>query len=160
LSRGTCCYIRLYTNAVSDSVMLYFQHDFYNLIFITKHKLYIASGSPHPPPPEEKFCVRTCSLVYSHWSFWIAEQEAGKFFGSSFVAHPGRQHYSDESYTVQRILKSSLHRLSNQTSRHVAQKVVSLRKSSAWKYLAWHIRMSSLMPQATELFKALWMTFL
>jgi hypothetical protein len=37
----------MYVNAVADSVMLqlYLRHDFYNVIFKIKHKLYIASGS-------------------------------------------------------------------------------------------------------------------
>jgi hypothetical protein len=34
----------MYINAVADSVMLYLQHDFYNIIFKMKHKLHIASG--------------------------------------------------------------------------------------------------------------------
>jgi hypothetical protein len=38
----------MYINAVANSVTLYLQHDFYNIIFKIKHKLYIASGSaPH-----------------------------------------------------------------------------------------------------------------
>jgi hypothetical protein len=46
----------MYTNAVAESGMLYLQHDFYNITFKVKHKLYIASGSA--PPPSEKFWVR------------------------------------------------------------------------------------------------------
>jgi hypothetical protein len=44
----------MYVNAVSDSVMLYLQHNFCNIIFKIKHKLYRASGTatyPPPPPP-------------------------------------------------------------------------------------------------------------
>jgi hypothetical protein len=59
LSHGTCSYIRMYINAVAGSVKLCLQHDFYNIIFKIKHKLYIASGSAPPPPPEEKFSMRT-----------------------------------------------------------------------------------------------------
>jgi hypothetical protein len=50
LSHGTCTYILMYVNAVADSVMLYLQHVFYNRIYKTKYKLYIASGSSTPPP--------------------------------------------------------------------------------------------------------------
>jgi hypothetical protein len=35
----------MYINAVAGSVILYLEHDFYNIIFKIKHKLYIASGS-------------------------------------------------------------------------------------------------------------------
>jgi hypothetical protein len=49
-SHGICSCIRMYINAVADSVMLYLQHDFYNIIFKIKHKLCVVSGSaPHPP---------------------------------------------------------------------------------------------------------------
>jgi hypothetical protein len=34
----------MYINAVADSVMLYLQQDFYNILFKIKCKLYIASG--------------------------------------------------------------------------------------------------------------------
>jgi hypothetical protein len=34
-----------------QAVMLYLQHDFYNIIFKMQHKLYIASGLVPPPPP-------------------------------------------------------------------------------------------------------------
>jgi hypothetical protein len=54
VSHGTFSYIRVYINAVADSVMLCLQHDFYNLIFKIEHKLYIASGSAN-----EKLWVRT-----------------------------------------------------------------------------------------------------
>jgi hypothetical protein len=53
LSHGTCSYVCMYINEVADSVMLYLRHDFYNIIFTIKHKLYIASGSD-PPPPQRK----------------------------------------------------------------------------------------------------------
>jgi hypothetical protein len=54
LSHGTCSYIRMYVNAVAGSVMLYLQHDFYNMIFSMEHKLYIVCGSNPPPPPHEE----------------------------------------------------------------------------------------------------------
>jgi hypothetical protein len=39
-------------------------HDFHNIAFKTKHKLYIASGStPTPPPPQKKIWVRLCSVL-------------------------------------------------------------------------------------------------
>jgi hypothetical protein len=55
LGHGTCSYICLYISAVADSVMLYLRHDFYNVIFNIKHKLYTASGSAYssPPPPQK-----------------------------------------------------------------------------------------------------------
>jgi hypothetical protein len=45
--------------------MLCLRHDFYNIIFKIKNKLYIASGTAPPPPPgpNEKFLVLTCSTV-------------------------------------------------------------------------------------------------
>jgi hypothetical protein len=45
LSHGTCSHICMYISAVAHSVMLYLRHDFYNIIFKLKHKLYIVSGS-------------------------------------------------------------------------------------------------------------------
>jgi hypothetical protein len=36
LSHRTCSCIRMYINAVADSVILYLQHDFYNIIFKIK----------------------------------------------------------------------------------------------------------------------------
>jgi hypothetical protein len=47
----------MYINAVAKSVMLYLQHDFYNIIFKVTHKLHTALGSV---PPKEKFWVRAC----------------------------------------------------------------------------------------------------
>jgi hypothetical protein len=47
----------MYKNVVANSVMLYLKHDFYNIIFKIKYKLYIASVSD--TPPKEKFWVRT-----------------------------------------------------------------------------------------------------
>jgi hypothetical protein len=41
----------MYIPAVAGNVMLCLQHDFYNIIFKIKHKLYIDSGSASPPPP-------------------------------------------------------------------------------------------------------------
>jgi hypothetical protein len=63
MSQGTCCYIRVHTNAAADCDMLCLQRDFYNTIFKIKHKLYTASGSA---PPKEKFWVRTCSAEIGH----------------------------------------------------------------------------------------------
>jgi hypothetical protein len=40
--------------AVANTVMLYLQHDFCNIIFKIKHKLYIPSGLGSPPPPQTK----------------------------------------------------------------------------------------------------------
>jgi hypothetical protein len=42
----------MYINAVADSVILYLLHDFHNIMFTIKHKLYTASGSA--PPPQRK----------------------------------------------------------------------------------------------------------
>ena len=58
-SHGTCNYICMYINAVAGRVMLqlYLWHDFYNIIFNTKHKSYKTSEST--TPPEENFWVRT-----------------------------------------------------------------------------------------------------
>jgi hypothetical protein len=51
----------MYINAVAGSVILYSQHDFYNIIFKIKHKLYIASGSD--PPPQEKILGAQLALI-------------------------------------------------------------------------------------------------
>jgi hypothetical protein len=48
-----CIYIRMYTNAVAESLMLCLQNDSYNIIFKINHKLHAASGSAHPPPPRK-----------------------------------------------------------------------------------------------------------
>jgi hypothetical protein len=53
LSDGTCSYIRMYINAVADSVMLYSKHNFYNITFKIVHNLYVAWGSTPPPPPRK-----------------------------------------------------------------------------------------------------------
>jgi hypothetical protein len=42
----------VYINAAAKSAMLYIRHDFYNIIFKIKHKLYIASRSA--PSPKKK----------------------------------------------------------------------------------------------------------
>jgi hypothetical protein len=57
LSHGTCSFSCLCINAVAVSVMLYLQHDFYNIVFKIKHKLYIASGLPPPPPAKHSGCA-------------------------------------------------------------------------------------------------------
>jgi hypothetical protein len=54
MSHGTCSYICMCINAVANSVMLYLQHDFHNIIFKIKHELCIISGSATPPPPQGK----------------------------------------------------------------------------------------------------------
>jgi hypothetical protein len=46
----------MYINAVANSVMLYIELDFYNIIFKIKHNLYVGSLSPttttpHPTAP-------------------------------------------------------------------------------------------------------------
>jgi hypothetical protein len=59
----------MYTHAVADSVVLYLQRDFYNIIFKMKHKLFIASGQQSPckgkivgaPGMTDSICF---SLVY------------------------------------------------------------------------------------------------
>jgi hypothetical protein len=66
LHQGTYSYIRMYINTVSDSVMLYLQHDFCNIIFKIQHKLYIASGSASPPPPPERKILG--ALLLSLWT--------------------------------------------------------------------------------------------
>jgi hypothetical protein len=43
----------MYINAVADSVVLYLRHDFYNILFKMKHKLYLASGSGGGGPAAE-----------------------------------------------------------------------------------------------------------
>jgi hypothetical protein len=45
----------MYINAVANIVMLCLQHDFYNIIFKMKRKLYIASGSA--PPTRNPGCA-------------------------------------------------------------------------------------------------------
>jgi hypothetical protein len=59
LSHGTCSYIGMYINAVAGSVMLCLQHDFYNITFKIKHKLYMPQGQPPPPHRIKKFWMRT-----------------------------------------------------------------------------------------------------
>jgi hypothetical protein len=46
----------MYIHVVAESVMLCLRHDFYNIIFKIKHKLYIASGSA---PSRKNFWVLT-----------------------------------------------------------------------------------------------------
>jgi hypothetical protein len=43
----------MYINAVADSVMLYLQRDFYNIIFKIKHEI-MYSLRFSPPPPKGK----------------------------------------------------------------------------------------------------------
>ena len=72
VSHGTCSYICAYINTVENSVMLqvYLGHDFYNMIFKMKHKIYIyiyiyiALGSaPHAPPSEKFWDVPCCFII-------------------------------------------------------------------------------------------------
>jgi hypothetical protein len=51
-----CSYICLYINAVAGSVMLYLQHDFYNIIFKIKQIIYSLRLSP-PPPNKNSGCA-------------------------------------------------------------------------------------------------------
>jgi hypothetical protein len=60
LSHGACSYIRMYINAFAGSFMLYLRRDFYNIIFKTKYKLYIASGSALPPQRKKSGCASDC----------------------------------------------------------------------------------------------------
>jgi hypothetical protein len=69
-----CSHIRIYINEVANSVMLYVQHEFYNLIFKIKHKLHIPQGRPLPPT-KEKFWVHTsdgCPLILL---YFVTQQE-------------------------------------------------------------------------------------
>jgi hypothetical protein len=50
----------MYINAVANSVMLYLQNDFYNIIFKTIKNLYIAPGPVPPPPPAQGKIVGAC----------------------------------------------------------------------------------------------------
>jgi hypothetical protein len=68
MSHGTCSYVRMYINAAADCVMLYSQHDFYNIIFKIEYKLYIASGQ-HPPPRKKNFWVGAC-YGSTYFLFW------------------------------------------------------------------------------------------
>jgi hypothetical protein len=47
VTHGTCNYICTYINVIAKTVtlQLYLRHDFYNIIFKTTYKLYIASAS-------------------------------------------------------------------------------------------------------------------
>jgi hypothetical protein len=53
LSHVTCSYIRMYINAVTDSVMLwvYLQHDFYNITFKNQTYIFYSLMVAPPPPP-------------------------------------------------------------------------------------------------------------
>jgi hypothetical protein len=68
LSHGTCSYIRMYINAVADSVMLYLQRHFYNIIFKIKQIMCSFRVSPPPPThpyPSEKIWVLACMILSS-----------------------------------------------------------------------------------------------
>jgi hypothetical protein len=63
-------YICMYINAAAYSVMLYLQHDFYNIIFKIKHKLYIFSRSdPHPCPRKSSGCAPVSVKYMLHSMF-------------------------------------------------------------------------------------------
>jgi hypothetical protein len=81
----------MYINAVADSVMLHLQHEFYNLIFKIKHKLYIASGCPRPSLCERKilgahlFPVPHYCIISTLPSFASAAQTVWWMFQKSAV---------------------------------------------------------------------------
>jgi hypothetical protein len=54
LIHGTCSYIRMYINAVADSVMLYLRHDFYNIVLKSNKNYIYPQVTPPPPPPQMK----------------------------------------------------------------------------------------------------------
>jgi hypothetical protein len=58
-------YTSTYIYAVEDSVILYLQHDFYNIIFKIKLIIHVHSlrVNPTPPHPQGKFWVRTWILL-------------------------------------------------------------------------------------------------
>jgi hypothetical protein len=62
----------MYINAVAGSAMLYLQHDFYNIVFKTKHKLCIASGSGPRPPRKNPGCGPDRSITEDFFYFiWV-----------------------------------------------------------------------------------------
>jgi hypothetical protein len=63
MSLGTCSYICMYINAVANGIMLYLLCDFYNIIFKTKHKLYVDSGLPPPPATKTSGCTPASLLL-------------------------------------------------------------------------------------------------
>jgi hypothetical protein len=64
LSHGTCSYIRMYINAVANSVMLCLWHDFYNIIF--KIRQIIRSLRVNPPPPQRKIVAASPFPLFLH----------------------------------------------------------------------------------------------
>ena len=84
MSHGTCGYICVYTTAVAISVALelYLLHDFYNVTFTIKHKLYIASRTgPRPvknsgsaPGTYVYSAVQTSQGIY----FFLIEETRGR----------------------------------------------------------------------------------
>jgi len=54
-------------NAAANGVMLRLRHNFYNIIFKIKHKLYVASelNPPAPPPMKNSGCAPK-RRKYSH----------------------------------------------------------------------------------------------
>ena len=65
----------MYINDVADSVMLYLQHDFRNIIFKIKHKLYIASGSL---PQGKTACTPESSVLCTPSMFPFLERDTFK----------------------------------------------------------------------------------
>jgi hypothetical protein len=61
----------MYINSVANSVMLYLQHYFYNIIFKIKHKLCIASGAAPPPPPHTQRKIVGAHLWERFWTTHI-----------------------------------------------------------------------------------------
>jgi hypothetical protein len=59
-------FVCMYIKAVAGSVMLCLQHDYYNIVFKIKHKLYIVSGSA-PPPPRRK--ILAAHLIQDNFRF-------------------------------------------------------------------------------------------
>jgi hypothetical protein len=65
LGHLTCSYIRMYMNAVADSVKLYLQRVSCNIIFKMKQITYYSLRITTPPPPcKEKFWVRPCPILF------------------------------------------------------------------------------------------------
>jgi hypothetical protein len=88
LSQGTCSYICIYINAFADSVMLYLQHDFYNMIFKIEPRLYIASGSVPPPPnPKRKILGAHLAICIQLNATYIRLCEIRDFYRDDYDDH-------------------------------------------------------------------------
>jgi hypothetical protein len=93
LSHGTCSYICMYINTVTNSVMLYL-HDFYNIIFIIKHKLYIYPlGQPPvlPFPKKNSGCAVVIGQPYCvqpvRWQAKKLKPPHHSYLGRSCIKH-------------------------------------------------------------------------